>query len=142
MSYEQKLISPGLLFREIQFRGAATTKELKTHFGVDSASIRKSMSPLMAADAVWIIGAGRAIYYMVASGAMGFPSAAKAREAAKRGEYAQPAHPLDFRGEMLKQVLILDSLGWNDTVVASTPPVKEARKKVYSFDDDPEAVEL
>jgi len=138
--FEQKLISPGLLFREIQLRGSATTKELKTHFGVDSASIRRSMAPLWAADAIWVVGLGRSTYYMVASGQKGFPQPTKARAAAKRGEYAQPAHPLDFRGEMLKQVLILDSLGWDDVKIVAVPA--NGGKKVYSFDDDGEAVEL
>lgn len=117
MKFEQKLISPGLLFREVQQRGAATTKELKEHFGVDSASIRKSMAPLFAVDAVWFVTSGRYPFYMVNSGERGRPSPQAARADARAGKYAQPKNSLDFRGEMLKQVLILDQLGWDDTSV-------------------------
>jgi hypothetical protein len=41
---------------------------------------------------------------------------------------------------MLKQVLILDSLGWDDVKIVAVPA--NGGKKVYSFDDDGEAVEL
>jgi hypothetical protein len=137
--FERRLIRPSALLDAVQQRGAATTKELKEHFGVDSSSIRRSLAPLFAADGLWIVSSGKVFYYMVNTGAKGQPIPNRARKAAQRGELSYPGHPLDYKQEMMKQILVFNEIGWGLGDVPNPPaPIAE---KVYSFDDD-EAEEL
>jgi hypothetical protein len=143
--FDRRLIPPWIMFREIQNRGAATTKELKTHFGVDSSSIRQSLAPLLAVDAVWIVSRGSSVYYMVNTGQRGSPNPATVRKEARLGELKQCVNQLDFKQAMMKQIMVFNQVGW--TWSDRPKPVEHVEpesngKQVWSFDDDPEAVDL
>lgn len=142
--FDRRLIPPWILFHEIQSRGAATTKELKTHFGVDSSSIRRSLTPLLAVDAVWIVARASSVYYMVNTGERGAPNPATVRKKASLGELKQCVNQLDFRQEMMKQIMVFNSIGWDGKLPSNDKPrkVKQRSQVVWSFDDDPEAVDL
>jgi hypothetical protein len=140
--FETRLIPPGDLFEEIQIRGAASTKELKEYFGVDSSSIRRSLAALFAADAVWACTSGKAFYYMVNTGEKGRPAPGRIRAAAARGELPQPSHPLDFKGEMMKQVMVFNQVGWDRHERLGRKERAKLRETYSPNGDDEEVVEL